>query len=181
MSRFLRILLIETVQNIPLWMGFILSARLAERNAALGWGLLVAAMVGGAFAIAITEHLIAGGELQITSNPRDFLVNAVTFCAVGAIFMLYFTAGAALTSYRTDIILGVLLGLTISTAQGVAAADPIGEILTHGLALALAMVVTLTAVRFVLTQPRLLTVLVQSFALTVIASLIIAAVDYNSA
>jgi len=137
-----RIMVLEAIQNIPLIVGFIIGHNLWPDNAT--WAL-VSMFLGSllsALSMIPTEGRIFEGHRE--TFPA-VVANVFAFFSFMLLLTLYFRS--SWSSWITDLVGGLVLGIALSTVQDVAAQDNSG--LIRGLALALSISISLLVIRFV--------------------------------
>lgn len=159
-------LLWETVQNAPLVVGTVLSARTD------GWLHYIVGVLGavtGALAIHVTEPRLTGKAEEWTTTG----VNATTMAIAMTVAVAYLSVGCMVT----DLLLGALLGMILAAAQAIAQGGGIGKHFKHVAALGTAAAIGLAAIRFVSLSPPAIA-LVGSVVITVSISAVVVFIDY---
>jgi hypothetical protein len=176
----------EFVQNLPLVTGMMLALQWwQESQLFLAVTAMLAGSILGATLIRLTEtYILYGGRPGETivegaekrSAEREplavTLTNMVIMFLIMLMLTLYLTAGWS--SWLTDLLVGGLVGFTLSAAQSKAANEPV--VLRHSLAFAAAFPVAILIIRFLSTA---LPIVAGIFLITTVITLIITQIDYG--
>jgi len=140
-KEFLAVMYWEAIQNIPLIVGGIGGIWFWDRN----WLAAAACIVGGSLLSALsmipTEGKIFEGHRE---SLRAIVVNISVFSILIALFVAYLHADWS--SWRTDIVAGLIAGAALGTAQDIAAQERIGVVRLF--ALGVSCLVSLIIIRF---------------------------------
>ena len=176
--RFLRPLFWESIQNLPMIMGFMVAARL------LGYSFLLAllALMTGILLGNLVMHIT---EPKLHTEPTDStlkgtFINIVAFVVLSIPFLFYFTADNLWFSWRTDLILGVAAGILLTLVQSTAWEGDKSRMLLHGLAMAVSFPLIIIGIRGSLTIDSWLLMLLAGALITILASAVIVLIDYQS-
>jgi hypothetical protein len=168
--RFLKAILWEFVQNLPLIAGFIAALALWQQG---DWWVAIICMVAGstvgALVIRFTESKIVKGRHE---PWRVTVTNIVVMTVLTFVLVIYLSTHWS--SWKTDLLFGALAGVGIAVAQDLAAGDRIG--IRHCAALGLSAPLALIGVRVLSAN---LPVFVNIPIITTVATLIIGLVDYG--
>ncbi len=169
--KFFEVFFWELIQNVPFAAGFVISRDLWQQGR---WGAAVVCMVLGssigALAIHATESKIVTGHRE---PLRVVATNALAMTVLMFVAVIYLSAGWS--SWKTDLLVGVLAGVGMATAQDLAAGKKTIDA-RHCVALGFSAPISLIVVRVlgtVLSVPS--NILIISIAIT----LLIVLVDYG--
>lgn len=162
----------EFFQNFPLLFGFAFALSHAKQGAwwMMGMGALLGSALG-ALAIWLTEPFIVPGKRE---SWKVTLTNMVVFFLVAAVMALYFAQNWGAT--LVDVLLGAFIGFGVGYSQDLAAGERKPGF-RHMLALAVAFIPALMAVRFITAH---YSPLPASLILNAFITLIIVLIDYLS-
>lgn len=173
-KRFLSILYWEALENAPLLTGFMLAARVWSENWVLGFAYLVLGTASGAILIHFTETK----KISNQPTPRETLTNFVVFTLLSLPFVFYFAARDAWWSnWVTDIVLGILAGVTLSIGESWGWEDK-APVKLHALSMALSAVLFLSGVRLIFEIESLLLMFVSDLVFILLISLLIVRLEY---
>ncbi len=167
---FLRIILWEYLQNLPILAGFVLGFDLWQGDRE--WAAvacLVAGALTGSILIALTEaRKVAGHKEPLAVVIMNIIVMAVIM------FALVVYLAAAWSGWPTDLAVGALGGAGLGIAQGLAAKKRVD--LRHCAALSLSSALVLPGLHWFLDMGW--PVWSRALSMTLLATLIISAIDY---
>lgn len=169
---FVNTLFWEFVQNVGLGIA-VLGLWLWRRgNRWIAGGVLLVAGLYTAFAIFLTEWF----KIGIPGSVSGLVVNVIGIATLTGIVLLNLEKGNA----RLDWLIGLVLGILLASAQGVAVSNryDFQTIVVHAVALALAVSVILSVLRALVRLP-LWQSAVGSLALVVTVTIIIGLIDYG--
>jgi hypothetical protein len=176
MSRFFVTVLWEFLQNLPVIVFFAAAVWLwsqGERGKAIA--CVVCGAVIGSLVIRFTEVMADGGREPLAVT----VLNIVVLSLLQALFTAYLGSEKKWSSWRTDLILGGIAGLSLAIGQGLAALGaPVIGIALHSVALAMAGVLVLVGIR-VLKGRTLVQAVLYSVPITVAMTVVISIVDYG--
>jgi len=172
--QFLKILFWETLENIPLFMGFLLAVRWQVNSWPLALFCLAIGIVLGVGAIHLTE------TKKFSNQPslRETVTNGVVFMALALPFVFYFSGGNVWWSnWVTDILLGLVLGALLAFGESRGWSGT-ATLKTHTLAMAIAATLLLLGIRFIYQAEPLVLMLLAGGVLTILVSALIVWIDY---
>jgi hypothetical protein len=141
LKEFFAVMYWEAIQNIPLIVGAIGGFWFWDRN----WLAAAACIVGGSILSALsmipTEGKIFEGHRE---SLRAIVANIFTFSILLAVFVAYLHADWS--SWRTDIVAGLIAGAALGVTQDLAAQERIGVVRLF--ALGVSCLVSLMIIRF---------------------------------
>jgi hypothetical protein len=140
-KEFVAVMWLEAIQNIPLIVGGIGGAWFWGRNWLAVAALIVVGSILSALSMIPTEGKIFEGHRE---SARAIVANIFTFSILIAVFLAYLHAGWS--SWRTDVVAGLIAGAALGAAQDVAAGERIGVV--RLLALGVSCLVSLIIIRY---------------------------------
>lgn len=168
--KLLSLLFWEFLQNLPLIAGLVASLQLWQQDRYLA---AVACVGVSSFTGSL---IIRATESRIVANYRESLRVTIANIAVMAVLMLaavaYLLAGWS--SWQTDLFVGVLAGVVLGAAQGLAARKNIS--INHCVAFACAGPLALIGPRVL---AAVLPVLPNILIVTVVVTLVVGLIDYG--
>ncbi|MCJ7434307.1 MAG: hypothetical protein MUO77_12540 [Anaerolineales bacterium] len=173
-KRYPGILLWETLENLPLFIGFLLAIRIRSENLALAFTYLLAGTALGVGLIHFTE------VKKFSNQPRlkETLTNFSVFTALAIPFVFYFSVSNTWWSnWITDIILGVAAGYVLAIGESWGWSKT-KEVKSHALTMAISAALFLSAIRLIYPIESMTAVLVAGTILTFLLSMIIVWLDY---
>jgi len=152
----------EFVQNLPLVTGFLLAVNFWQDSKIVSIACLVLGSLIGAWAIYLTESRIVQEHRE---PPRVVVTNIVLMAVLMFLAVLYFSQ--SWPSWQTDLLLGLVIGFVLASAQSLAAGEKIG--LRHCVALACAISLAMVGLRlFILPLPIWSGILILTSFLTLV-------------
>lgn len=165
LRKFLWLMFLELVQNVPLVVGFILAFRFWQKEM---WVPAVVSMIAGgivaALVIWVTEPMIFEGHRE---TLHQVIGNSLTFPVLTIVMILYLSA--RWTRWWTDIVGGLIIALALAVAQEWAAKERFGFVRSLWLGLSCSM--SLIFIRLLLPISALLTIVVVSVWFTLVMGL----------
>ena len=178
-AEFLRILLLEGLQNIGFIAAFIYAAYMWGENRVLAVAVIVVGMTVGNLIMGITEPIIH-------KEPANFkwqttiLVNTVMFCVFAVLGISYIHWQE---KQHWDLIVSVGFGLAVAIIQGLFnSSEDYGMMnyAIHSLAMGLSFFIFILGTRWAIAEaPGGGVVLARAFLLNLVGSAIIVVVDYG--
>jgi hypothetical protein len=177
---FVKTFTLELIANIPVWMGFMIAAKLLYESKNHWWQsilILFASAVVTSAIIIWAEPLKLNQSTPGTLYLDQVLEMAAVFTLVGLPFLWYVQATAS-RSWKTDLALAGLIGLMLTLGEGlVMQVSDVRILLLHSLSMAVAAGVTLPTIRL-LTHKTWLIAISGVLVVTVLVSGLIVAVEY---
>jgi hypothetical protein len=180
--KFFFVLFWEVVENLPMSIGFLIAVRVRRKSLAVALASLMAGTVLSSVLIcAIQAYRLSGvPELDHPPPSAALFVNILTFTGMGSLVMLYCSAEAWWSNWKTDIVLGLLSGLLIALAQAsLSWSVDVFHIPLHLIASAMSGPVFLLGVRRLRGVRSWPLALAGIAVCAVIASAIVVAIDYR--
>lgn len=167
----------ESLENLPMILGFVIAARLWDGNLPAGLLVLIMGMALGVLITRLVEPKLHKAKHEV--RWVSVMVNFLLFVALAIPFIYYFRANIRWLNWKTDLLGGLAAGLLLTLLQSIHWSGPKSRMLLHGAAMMAAFPVILLGLRYIirLTSWELSTVL--TFPLTFFASLIIVSIDYR--
>lgn len=173
-NRFPRILLWETLENLPLFVGFLLAIRVRSENLVLAFAYLLTGTALGTGLIHFTEVK----KFSNQPNLKETLTNFAVFTALATPFVFYFSiSNAWWSNWFTDILLGAAAGyaLTIGESWGW---SKTAEIRSHALVMSISAALLLLVIRLIYMLESMIAMVIAGTVLTFVISIIIVLFDY---
>jgi hypothetical protein len=143
--RFPEIVFWETLENAPLFLGFLLATRLLSNNWLLAFGSLLVGAACGAGLIHFSE------AKKYSSRPtlKETLVNFAVFSLLPIPFVFYFSAQDIWWSnWGTDIVLGMAAGVGLAFGESWGWNDT-ATLKSHAVSMAISAVLFLLSMRLI--------------------------------
>lgn len=176
--KFLRALFWESLQNLPMILGFMLAAWLLAGSLILSLLALLAGILAGNLIMHYTEPKLHAEPVE--STLKGTLINIVAFIAISIPFLFYFTAQNRWISWKTDLIFGALAGVLLTLIQSAAWEGDKSRMVLHGLAMLVSFPLIMIGIRYALTLESWLLMLLAGTGITILASAFIVLIDYQS-
>ena len=167
----------ESLENLPLILGFVISARLWVESLLAGLIALILGMVLGVLVTRLVEPKLHKAKHEV--RWVSVLVNFVLFVALAVPFVYYFRANIGWLSWKTDLVGGLAIALLLTYVQSTHWVGPKSRMLLHGTAMMAAFPVIMLGLRYIIWMDRWGSSMLIAFLLTMFASLIIALIDYQ--
>jgi len=167
----------ESLENLPLLLGFVVAARLWQENLiagilalflSIGIGLLIARVVEPK--LHKTQHLV---------RWKSTLINFVLFVGLAFLFIYYFRADTRWINWKTDIFAGLAAAILLTFIQSTHWSGAKSRMLLHGAAMLVAFPVIMLGLRYIIRMESWGLSVFLTFALTLFASLVIVLIDYR--
>jgi hypothetical protein len=167
----------ESLENLPLLLGFVIAARLWEENLAAGIAALLIGMGLGVLIARAVEPRLHKGKHQV--RWRSTLINFVLFVGLAIPFIFYFRADTSWINWKTDIFAGLAAGLLLSFVQSTHWKGAKSRMLLHGAAMIVSFPIIIVGLRNIIRVGNWGLLVFLTFFLTLFASLVIALIDYQ--
>jgi hypothetical protein len=168
--KFLKILFWEYIQNLPVLVGFAWAMRFWQKgNSIFAITCLFIGGATGAILIAVTESKKQAGYREPTAV---LLVNIFGITILMFIVLVYLLA--PWSSWWTDIMIGIVLGIGLAVVQSQAARKKIN--IAHSIALGIASPLILVCFRWLADAGW--SIWLNIFLMSLLATLVISTVDY---
>lgn len=167
----------ESLENLPLLLGFVVAARLWGDNLVAGLAALVAGMGLGVLVTHFVEPKLHKGNHKVRWTST--LVNFFLFVVLAIPFVYYFRAETRWINWKTDLLAGLAAGLLLTFVQSLHWTGPNSRMVLHGAAMMVAFPVIMLGLRSIIRSESWGLSILFTIFLTLFASLIIALIDYQ--
>jgi branched-subunit amino acid transport protein len=167
----------ESLENLPMLLGFVIATRLWDENWKFGLVVLIFGMGLGVLITRMVEPKLhkAKHEVRWVSMFDNFLL----FVALAIPFVFYFSVSSHWLSWKTDILGGLVAGLLLTLVQSTHWRGPKSRMFLHGAAMMVAFPVIMLGLRNIIQTDNWGFSMLLTFLLALFASLIIALIDYQ--
>ena len=167
----------ESLENFPLIFGFVIAARLWQGNIPVG---LVSLLIGIGLGVLVTRSVEPKlHKAQHVVNWVSVLTNFVLFVALAIPFIFYFRADTRWINWKTDLLSGVVIGLLLTFIQSLHWRGAKSRMVLHGSAMTVSIPVIMLGLRSIVSVEDWWLAMVLTGLLVLMASLIIALIDYR--
>jgi len=180
---FFFVLFWETVENLPLLIGFLVAVRIRRRS--LAQALVV--WIAGAALTSVLIHLIQAyrfsgvSELNFPQTLSGTIINVLFSVIVGVPCVLYCSSEQWWSNWKTDVVLGAVVGALGAVIHGaIGWSVDVFHIPLHIIALAVFGAVFLLGIRRLRGVYSWPLALAGGVALTVVVSAILIVIDYRT-
>ena len=167
----------ESLENLPMILGFVVAARIWGNNLATGLAVLAIGMALGVFFTRMVEPKLHKAKHEV--RWVSVLVNFLLFVGLAIPFIYYFRADTIWINWKTDLLGGLAAALLLTFIQSTHWTGPKSRMLLHGVAMMAAFPVIMLGLRSIICMDGWGLALLLTFLLTLFASLIIALIDYR--
>jgi hypothetical protein len=167
----------ESLENLPLLLGFVIAARLWRDNLVAGLAALVVGMGLGVLVTHFVEPKLHKGNHEV--RWISTVVNFLLFVVLAIPFVYYFRADTRWINWKTDLLAGLAAGLLLTIVQSSHWTGVKSRMVLHGAAMMVAFPVIMLGLRHVIHLESWVTCLALTIVLVWFASLIIASIDYQ--
>ena len=167
----------ESLENLPMILGFVIAARLWEDTIPAG---LVALTVGMGLGVLVTR--LVEPRLHKANHEVPWLsvlANFTLFTALAVPFLYYFRSNARWINWKIDLLGGLVAGLVMTLVQSLHWTGAKSRMLLHGVAMLSAFPVVMVLLRAVIRLESWGLTVFYTLLLTLFASLVIALIDYQ--
>jgi hypothetical protein len=167
----------ESLENLPMILGFVIAARLWEDSLLAGMLVLIAGMALGVLVTRLVEPKLHKEihEVRWVSVGINFLL----FVALAIPFVYYFRADIRWLNWKSDLLSGLAAGLLLTLVQSTHWNGGKSRMFLHGVAMMAAFPVIMLGLRSTIHVNNWGISIFFTFFLTLFASLIIALIDYR--
>jgi hypothetical protein len=167
----------ESLENLPLLLGFVIAARLWRDNLVAGLAVLMAGMGLGVLVTRFVEPKLHKGNHEV--RWISTLVNFLLFVVLAIPFVYYFRADTRWINWTTDLLAGLGAALLLTFIQSTHWSGPKSRMFLHGAAMLVAFPVIMLGLRSIIRMDNWGLSMFLPFLLTLFASLIIVLIDYR--
>ena len=175
--KLLSVWLWESLENLPLLLGFVVAARLWNEKLIAG---LVALFLGMGFGVLIARAVEPKlHKIQHQVRWRSTLINFILFVGLAIPFIYYFRADIGWLTWKTDLLGGMAAALLLTFFQSTHWTGPKPRMLLHGAAMLVSFPVIMLGLRYIVQMESWSLSMLLTFLLTLFASVVIALIDYR--
>lgn len=167
----------ESLENLPLLLGFVIAARLWDQDLIAGLVALLLGMGTGVLIARTVEPKLHKSGHQV--RWRSTLINFALFVALAIPFVYYFRADSRWINWKTDLLAGLAAGLLLTLVQRAHWTGPKSRMLLHGAAMVVSFPIIMVGLRYIVRVGNWALLVLLTFLLTLFASLVIALIDYQ--
>lgn len=167
----------ESLENLPMILGFVIAARLWEDSLPVGLTVLVIGMGSGVLITRLVEPKLHKEKHKV--RWVSVLVNFMLFVALAIPFVYYFRVDTFWLNWKTDLLGGMAAALLLTFVQSTHWSGPKSRMLLHGAAMMVAFPVIMLGLRTIIHMDGWWPSMLLTLLLTLFASLIIALIDYR--
>ena len=167
----------ESLENLPMILGFVIGARLWDENLPAGLTVLVVGMALGVLVTRLVEPNLHKANHKV--RWKSVLINFLLFVTLAIPFIYYFRVDSHWFNWKTDLLGGLMAGLLLTLVQSTHWRGPKSRMLLHGTAMMVAFPVIMLGLRYIICMEGWGLSMSFTFLLTLFASLIIALIDYQ--
>jgi hypothetical protein len=175
--RLIKVWFWESLENLPMILGFVLAARLWGENTLSGLIALVLGMAGGVFVTRQVEPKLHKEKHEV--RWRSVLVNFLLFVALAIPFIYYFRAETSWFNWITDLLGGIAAAFLLTFVQSTHWRGSKPRMLLHGAAMVVAFPIIMLGLRFIIRMENWGLSMLFAILITLFASLVIALIDYQ--
>ena len=167
----------ESLENLPMIIGFVIGSRLWEESIPFG---LIALITGMGLGVLVTRAL----EPKLHPEKHEVrwvsvVLNFFLFVGLAVPFVYYFRADTSLINWKTDLLGGMAAGLLLTIVQSTHWSGPKSRMLLHGAAMMTAFPIIMLGLRNIIRIKVWGFSILLTLLLTLFASFLIALIDYR--
>ena len=167
----------ESLENLPLLLGFVVAARLWQVNLIAGLVVLLLGMGLGVFITRLVEPRLHKDQREVRWTST--LINFILFVALSIPFLYYFRADTRWINWKTDIVTGIIAGILLTWTQSLHWTGAKSRMFLHGAAMVVSIPVIMIGLRLIVNVEGWNLTLLLTLLLVLFASFIIALIDYQ--
>jgi len=167
----------ESLENLPMILGFVIAARLWETNLPAGLTVLFVGMGLGVLVTRLVEPKLHKAKHEV--RWVSMIVNFFLFVSLAIPFLYYFLADTPWPNWKTDLLGSLAAGLIFTFFQSLHWTGPKSRMLLHGAAMMAAFPIIVIGLRSIIRLENWRLSVILTFLLTLFASLVIALIDYQ--
>lgn len=167
----------ESLENLPMILGFVIAARFWEDALPVGLAALVLGMALGVLVTRQVEPRLHKAKHEV--RWASVIVNFLLFVALAIPFIYYFRVDTDWLNWKTDLLGGLAAGLLLTFVQSLHWSGPKSRMILHGVAMMIAFPVIMLGLRYIIRMGGWGISMLLTFLLTLFASLIITMIDYR--
>jgi len=167
----------ESLENLPMILGFVIAARLWDVNLLAGFAILCLGMALGVLVTRQVEPKLHKAKHEV--RWVNMAVNFLLFVGLAILFIYYFRADIGWLNWKTDLLGGLAAGLILTFFQSTHWRGAKSRMFLHGAAMMVAFPIIVVGLRYIIHLESWEICLIYTFILTLFASFIIALIDYR--
>lgn len=167
----------ESLENLPLLLGFVVAVRLWDENLIAGLAALLVGMGIGVLIARTVEPKLHKGGHQV--RWKSTLINFILFVGIAIPFIYHFRADTRWLNWKTDLLAGLAAGLLLTFVQMAHWTGSKSRMRLHGVAMMVSFPIFLLGLRYAIHLDRWGLSMLFTFLLTFFASLVIGLIDYR--
>ncbi len=167
----------ESLENLPMIIGFVVAARLWDDSLATGLIVLITGMALGVLVTRMVEPKLHKAKHEV--RWVSVLVNFALFVTLAIPFIYYFRADIRWLNWKTDLLGGLVAGLLLTFIQSIHWNGLKSRMFLHGVAMVVAFPIIMLGLRYIIHIGCWGTSMLLTFLLTLFSSLLIALIDYQ--
>ena len=175
--KLLTVWMLESLENLPLLLGFVVAVRLWDENLIAGLAALLVGMGIGVLIARTVEPKLHKGGHQV--RWKSTLINFILFVGIAIPFINYFRADTRWLNWKTDLLVGLAAGLLLTFVQMAHWTGPKSRMLLHGVAMMVSFPIIMLGLRSIIRTDSWGLSMLFTFLLTFFASLVIGLIDYR--
>jgi hypothetical protein len=167
----------ESLENLPLLLGFVVAARLWSENLIAGLVALLLGMGSGVLVARAVEPKLHKGGHQV--RWRSTLINFILFVGLAIPFIYYFRADTRWINWKTDLLAGLAAAILLTLVQRAHWTGAKSRMLIHGAAMTISFPIIIIGIRYIVRVDNWGILISLTLLLTLFASLVITLIDYQ--
>ena len=167
----------ESLENLPMILGFVIGARLWEDSLPVGLLFLISGMALGVLVTRLVEPKLHKTQHEV--RWVSVIVNFLLFVGSAIPFVYYFRANTRWLNWQTDLLGGLVAGLLLTFVQSTHWRGTKSRMFLHGAAMMTAFPVIMLGLRYIIRLDGWGLSIALTFLLTLFASLLITLIDYQ--
>jgi len=175
--KMLMVWLWESLENLPMILGFVVAARLWDDSLLVGVLVLITGMALGVLVTRLVEPKLHEAKHDV--RWVSVIVNFLLFVALAVPFVYYFRADIRWLNWKTDLFGGLAAGLMLTLVQSTHWRGPKSRMFLHGIAMMIAFPVIMLGLRYIIHLDVWGLSITLTFLLTLFASMLITLIDYQ--
>lgn len=175
--KLLTVWMLESLENLPLLLGFVVAVRLWDENLIAGLAALLVGMGIGVLIARTVEPKLHKGGHQV--RWKSTLINFILFVGIAIPFIYYFRADTRWLNWKTDLLAGLAAGLLLTFVQMAHWTGSKSRMRLHGVAMMVSFPIIMLGLRSIIRTDSWGLSMLFTFLLTFFASLVIGLIDYR--
>jgi len=167
----------ESLENLPLIIGFVIAARFWKDTILAGLFALIVGMGLGVLVTRLVEPKLHKSKHKV--RWVSVLINFILFVGLAIPFIYYFQADTTWLNWKIDLLGGLVAALLLTFIQSTHWTGPKSRILLHGVAMVVAFPLIMLGLRYIIRLDGWGLAMAATFLLTLLTSMIIALIDYQ--